>query len=93
MQWHELFNKEHEPSDNQIKEFVNTPLWDDLADSLRQTYNVKPKLSYSGCAMDSGMWKGWNIKYKKSGKPLCTAYPKQRYLLLLVPIGPREMND
>lgn len=68
MLWNELFNDGHEPSNNQIKEYVDTPLWDDLADYLQQTYNVKPKLFYSSCSMDKGFWKGWNVKYKKVGK-------------------------
>jgi len=93
MQWSELFNVEHEPSDSQIKEFVDIPLWDDLANYLQQTYNVKPKLFYSCCSMQMGLWKGWNIKYKKSGKSLCTLYPKQGYFISLVPIGLREMNE
>ena len=38
--WNELFGKEHEPSDEQIAEFVDSPLWSDLADHLLQTYNV-----------------------------------------------------
>jgi AraC family transcriptional regulator len=93
LQWSELFGKEHEPSDSQIKEFVDTPLWDDLDNHLKQTYNVKPKLFYSSCSMQQGMWKGWNVKYRKSGKSLCTLYPKQGHILSLVPIGLREMTE
>jgi len=93
MQWNELYTSESEPSESQIKEFVNTPLWDDLDTFLKQTYNVKPKLSFSNCAMDKGMWKGWNVKYKKSGKALCTLYPKQGYIQSLVSIGEREMTE
>jgi len=93
MQWNELFDREHEPSKAQVKEFINSQLWDDLDGYLRQTCKVKPKLFYSNCGMDKGMWKGWNVKYKKSGKSLCTLYPKQGYLLLLMPIGAREMNE
>ena len=93
MQWNELYTSENEPSESQIKKFVNTPLWDDLDTFLKQTYNVKPKLSFSNCAMDKGMWKGWNVKYKKSGKALCTLYPKQGYIQSLVSIGEREMTE
>ena len=39
------------------------------------------------------MWKGWNIKYQKSGKSLCTLYPKHGYLHLLVAIGARGVNE
>jgi len=93
MQWSEQFNAEHEPSASQINAFVNTPLWDDLVNHLQQTYHVNPKLSYSSCAMQDGFWKGWNIKYKKSGQSLCTLYPKQGYFAALMPIGLRQMND
>jgi len=93
MQWNELFNKDNQPSENQVKDYIGTPLWDDLDDYLKQTYNVKPKSSYSNCAMDGGMWKGWNIKYQKSGKSLCTVYPKQGYFLLLLQVGLHDMNE
>ena len=61
MQWHEIFDRGHEPSDAQIREFVDTPLFDELDGHLRETYKVKPKLAYSGCAMDGGMWKVCNM--------------------------------
>lgn len=93
MQWNELFNDEHEPLAHQIKDYVNTPLWEDLAHYLQQTYNVTPKLFYSRCSMQNGYWKGWNIKYKKSGKPLCTLYPKRGYFTALVPVGAKEMAE
>ena len=93
MLWYELFDREHEPSEAQINGFVNTPLLSELDGYLRETYKVKPKLSYSGCGMDGGAWKGWNIKYQKSGKSLCTVYPKQGYLQLLVTIGARGVNE
>ena len=92
-EWNELYNREHEPSEEQIKEYVNTPLFDKLDGYLRQTYKVKPKVAYSGCKMDGGTWQGWNIKYQKSGKSLCTLYPKQGYPLLLITIGVRGANE
>jgi AraC family transcriptional regulator len=91
--WSEMFDKEHEPSDEQVKEFVGTPLWDNLAGYLQQTYNVKPKLAYSGCLMDGGAWKGWNVKYKKSGKSLCTLYPKQGYFLSLITVSEKDAAE
>lgn len=93
MQWNESFKIGHEPSHTQISEFVNTPLWEDLENYLQQTYNIKPRSFYSGCSMQNGLWKGWNVKYKKLGKSLCTLYPKQGYFLALVPIELREMNE
>jgi len=92
MLWSELFDREHEPSETRIKEFINSKLHEDLDGYMRQTYEVKPKPAYSSCNMDGGLWKGWNVKYMKSGKSLCTLYPKQGYLHLLLPVGAREMT-
>ena len=93
MQWSELFQKGNEPSADQVCQYVCTPLWDDLSEHLRQAYNIQPKLFYSGCAMDKGYWKGWNIKYKKSGKALCSLYPKEGYFLALIAVGPKEIVE
>jgi hypothetical protein len=86
MLWYELFNNEKQPTENQIKKFVNTPLWDDLANYLQETYNVKPKYSYSNCSMNKGSWKGWNVKFQKSSKTLCTLYPKPGFFMALIPL-------
>ena len=43
--------------------------------------------------MDNGSWKGWNVKYKKSGKSLCTLYPKQGYFVALINIGDKEAAE
>lgn len=90
MLWSELYDGGQKPSDHQINDFVNTPLWDDLANQLQQTYHVQPKMAYSCCSMDNGSWKGWNVKYKKSGKSLCTLYPKQGYFTALIAVGASE---
>ena len=93
MLWSELFGNEQQPSENQIVEFVDTALWDDLANHMQRTYNVPPKRFYSRCSMDEGFWKGWNIKYKKSSKSLCTIYPKQSYFVALVNISEKEAAE
>ena len=93
MLWSELFGSEQEPSENQIVEFVDTALWDDLANHMQRAYNVPPKRFYSRCSMDEGFWKGWNIKYKKSSKSLCTLYPKQGHFVALINIGEKEIAE
>ena len=90
MQWYELFNDGCEPSDDQIQAYIDSPIWVDLANYMRDTYRVKLKLSYSNCGMQNGYWKGWNIKFKKGGKALCTVYPKQGYCLAIIPVSDKE---
>ncbi|MBO0450867.1 DUF3788 domain-containing protein [Candidatus Enterococcus murrayae] len=93
MQWYELFHEDIEPTDRQISDFISNPLWQELSEYLIQTYAVKPKRAYSGCSMGEGYWKGWNIKFKKNGKALCTAYPKQGYFVAMVSFSAKELDD
>lgn len=90
MQWYELFGSGQAPSEQEITQYVDNPLWDDLAGYLRQAYRAAPALSYSQCSMEGGAWKGWNVKYKKGGKTLCSLYPKQGYYVALIAIGAKE---
>ena len=82
---YEKFDKSIQPTDAEIKDFIKTSLFGDLDQHLRDNYGVKPKLAYSSCSMDNNIWRGWNVKYQKSGKSLCTVYPQQGYFLVLIP--------
>jgi len=85
---YEVFTKEKQPSEGEINDFVGSEisvLFSDLDNHLRERYKINPKFSYSSCAMDNNIWRGWNIKYQKSGKSLCTIYPQQGYFLVLIP--------
>ena len=81
----EMFDKEIQPTESELRDFVGTELFMDLHSHICDRYKVKPKMAYSNCAMDNNIWRGWNIKYQKSGKSLCTIYPQQGYFLVLVP--------
>jgi AraC family transcriptional regulator len=43
--------------------------------------------------MDKGFWKGWNIKYQKNCKSLCTIYPKQGYFMTLIPVSAIDFDE
>jgi hypothetical protein len=90
---YEVFNKEAEPTEAEIKDFIGTEYFSDLDSHLRDNYSIKPKLAYSSCAMDNNIWRGWNIKYQKSGKSLCTNYPQKGCFLVLVPGKSFEVRD
>ena len=89
----EKFDKKVPPTESEIKDFVGTELFMDLHNHVCERYKVKPKMAYSNCAMDNNVWRGWNIKYQKSGKSLCTIYPQQGYFLVLVPSKSFEVKD
>ena len=93
---YEVFIKESQPTEDEIKDFVGTEiftLFTDLDNHLREDYKIKPKLAYSSCAMDKNIWRGWNIKYQKSGKSYCTIYPQQGHFLVLIPGKPFEVRN
>lgn len=89
MDWNLLYSEKEPPSWEQIAEYINDPLWTVFNQRIQSTYHCDPRLEYSRCSMQAG----WNIKYKKSGRSLCTLYPMQGYFIALVVIGSRELTE
>lgn len=87
--WKDIYDQSIEPSAENIKKFINNKLYEDLCSFLEDTYQIQPKLEYSKCSMQ----KGWNVKYKKAGKSLCTIYPMEGHFILLVVIGAKEQVE
>ena len=71
MEWSRRFPQNVQPNLEQIAAFAGTPLWAELCTWLETEWNVRPLVQYSSC---SGA-KGWNVKYRKGGRALCTLYP------------------
>ncbi len=89
MNWNMLYSKEKSPSMEQITDFINNPLWEEFNSRIQSAYQVKPRLEHSCCSMQAG----WNIKYKKGGKSLCTLYPMEGYFIALVVVGNHELSE
>ena len=74
------------PSYEEINGYIEPPArlwWQELNTFLQEQYQSKPKTVYSICAGKPG----WNIKYQKSGKALCTLYPEKGCFVALVVIS------
>ncbi|QNL44854.1 DUF3788 domain-containing protein [Oscillibacter hominis] len=89
MDWNTLYPKNAQPTLAEFSAYVDSPLWEQLHGHLKTTYGVVPKLEHSVC---SGA-PGWNLKYKKGGRALCTLYPAQGRFTCLVSIGGREAPE
>lgn len=89
MNWQEAYPKSEEPTLEQIEAFIASPLWNGLCSWAEGTYSIAPKVEYSTC---SGA-PGWNVKYKKSGRALCTLYPDAGLFTALVTIGAKEATE
>lgn len=93
-----IMNAIHVPTFQEILEYIQSPareMWEDLNGFIQQNYHVSPKIAYSKCSGKPG----WNVKYQKSGKSLCTLYPEiESFVALvvitldLVPVIEEELN-
>ena len=75
-----------QPTIERMSTDINSPIFDELRKYIEQTYKVLPKIEYSCCSME----RGWNIKYKKSSRSLCTIYPRQGFVTCMISIGSKE---
>lgn len=89
MNWSEMFGKENKPDLEAVGAYMDCPRWDELRAFIEETYAVNPLVEYSVC---SGA-PGWNVKYKKSSKSLCTLYPHKGYFTALIVIGRKEAPE
>ena len=89
MKWDMLYSDAAPPAWEQITKYIDSSLWADFNERIQSVYRVRPSLEYSRCSMQAG----WNVKYRKSGKALCTLYPMEGYFIALVVVGTREMTE
>ena len=89
MDWNLLYSNVTPPTWEQVTEYIGSPLWAEFNERIQSAYQIKPCMEYSRCSMQSG----WNIKYKKGGKSLCTLYPMQGYFIALVVVGSHELTE
>lgn len=82
----DIKNYNYCPDIDEISRYIRNSLFDDFCAEIIKIYNVKPKLEFSKCSWEPG----WNIKFKKSEKTLCTVYPRENYFTVLVVIGKKE---
>lgn len=84
-----MFEKENLnniPTEYEMKEYIHNNLWESFCAYMKATYNIVPKFEFSKCNWEYG----WNIKFKKGSKSLCTVYPRENYFTMLIVIGKKE---
>lgn len=89
MEWTALYGPDRQPGEAEISAYIANPLWEDINEFLKTGYGVNPEYSYSSCSGQPG----WNVKYKKAGRSLCTLYPMAGFYIALVTIGTKEQSE
>lgn len=82
----DIENRAHMPSVTELSAYVGNPLFDELCGYMDRTYGALQKIEYSG----DKVLLGWNLKFKKGGRTLCTVYPRPGHFPMLLIVGPRE---
>lgn len=74
------------PNIREISNYIENPIFDEFYQYMNDTYRAICRIEYS-----KDVWaRGWNVKFKKSGKSLCVMYPKKNYVTVLVVVGKKE---
>lgn len=82
----DLKDKNNCPAIETISEYVRNPVFMQFCSEIRNTYQCNERIEYSSCSWE----KGWNVKFKKAGKTLCTIYPRECYFTVMIVIGAKE---
>ncbi len=87
MNYERMLDKAQRPSEETIRAAIGeAELWSDLREYLDQSYDFKPELVFYGRRY------GWTIRYRKSGKTLCSLFPEQGAFTALVVLGKKEAD-
>lgn len=84
-----MFEKDnmcYTPTEDEMKHYIRNHLWEIFSNDMKNTYRIIPKFEFSKCNWEHG----WNVKFKKGSRSLCTVYPRENYFTVLVVIGKKE---
>lgn len=82
----DIQDKNYCPGLEEMIEYVGNSVFAEFCSDIKGKYNCREKIGFSSCSWAPG----WNVKFKKAGKTLCTIYPKENYFTVLVVVGEKE---
>ena len=82
----DIRDRQYCPTLDELSNYINNPLFMQFCSQIKEKYHCSEKIEFSSCSWEYG----WNVKFKKSGKNLCTIYPREGYFTVLVVIGNKE---
>ena len=89
MTWMEAYPAHRQPDMEQIGRYIASPCWQPLLAWLEDTFHISPRIEYSRCSMQGG----WNVKYKKGSRAVCTLYPEEGYFICMISVGAKEAPE
>lgn len=85
--FHRMTDKTSKPTEQTIMSFIGEPArkaWLDVRQFIEDYYGLVPETVFYGAKY------GWTIRYRKSGKTLCSLFPEKGGFTVLVVLGKKE---
>jgi hypothetical protein len=83
-------DKERQPTEKEIIDYLGkeaAEAWDGITSFLADNYNFAPETIFGGSKY------GWAVRYRRSGKSLCTLHPEKGAFTVLVVLGKAEVEQ
>lgn len=84
-----MFNREDYrivPNGRILSDYINNSLYDEFIQYMEETHQTKVCFEFSKCSFEYG----WNVKFKKGSKNLCTLYPRENYFTVLLVVSEKN---
>ena len=84
-----MCEKGNVPTDEEIKKFIGKRFvkdWIDLCTFLETYYDFSPETVFYGKKH------GWTVRYRRSGKTLCSLFPEVGGFTVLIVLGKKEVE-
>lgn len=82
-----MLDKTCKPDSNEIISFIGDQLatkWLEMEEFLKTHYDFKPETVFYGNKY------GWTVRYRKSGRTLCSLFPEKGSFTVLITLGKKE---
>ena len=82
-----MLDKNHEPDSQDIILFIGdkgVTEWLEMTSFLKKHYDFQPETVFYGNKY------GWTVRYRKSGRTLCSLFPEKGSFTVLITLGKKE---
>ena len=82
-----MMDKAREPTEEEMISFVGEraeAAWTELRTFIEDNYGFVPETAYYGAKH------GWAVRYRRSGKTLCSLFPEKGGFIVLIVLGRKE---
>ena len=87
MERERMIDGTHKPNDEEIADFIGGQAgeaWLEVNQFIKEHYDIEPEMTFGGAKH------GWEIRYRKGGRTLCSITPEKGAVKTLIVLGREE---